>query len=361
MNFSIIIPVYNVASYLRECLDSVSAAVAALNDDVRSKNDEVRGNEPLVEMICVDDGSTDGSGEILDEYKEEVENVGGGGQRTGKFFVIHQKNAGVSAARNAGLKAATGEWILFVDADDLLRDSALVDVARVIAERPETELVRFEKTEFGEEKKRGVDSKWTDIAEADSIDTTAILDLSREIPSEFAAYGLYQFSYRRDLVATVTFRPYIVGEDLLYVCEALVRAKGCLILEKEEYAYRHRPGSVMRTSPSKRKTLDGIAYRLEMFRLLAGSGKRIGHEFWRGRGNSLIESTAVEIFAIHDPDVRRECWRGWLSALSVVRMLGIFSLWQRTVAGIISMTQCKVAAYIFCVLPHRLKRMGLHR
>ena len=66
--FSIIIPVYNVAPYLRECLDSVLAQT--FTD---------------WEAICVDDGSTDGSGAILDEYKENVERLGGGGQRTGKF------------------------------------------------------------------------------------------------------------------------------------------------------------------------------------------------------------------------------------------------------------------------------------
>jgi len=65
MVFSIIIPVYNVAPYLRECLDSVLAAANTLSkEEERRKSEEVRG----VEVICVDDGSTDGSGAILDEY-----------------------------------------------------------------------------------------------------------------------------------------------------------------------------------------------------------------------------------------------------------------------------------------------------
>ena len=117
--FSIIIPVYNVAPYLRECLDSVLAQT--FTD---------------WEAICVDDGSTDGSGEILDEYREKVERArvgvgvgvgvgagagaGAGGQRTGNVVVIHQKNAGVSAARNAALDVARGEWMAFLDADDVV-------------------------------------------------------------------------------------------------------------------------------------------------------------------------------------------------------------------------------------------------
>lgn len=89
--FSIIIPVYNVAPYLRECLDSVLAQT--FTD---------------WEAICIDDGSTDGSGEILDEYAAKDK----------RFKVIHQKNAGVSAARNAGIDAAGGEYVTFLDGDD---------------------------------------------------------------------------------------------------------------------------------------------------------------------------------------------------------------------------------------------------
>ena len=90
---SIIIPVYNVAPYLRECLDSVLA--------------QKFGDW---EAICVDDGSTDGSSAILDEYALNDK----------RFRIIHQKNAGVSATRNVALDLAIGEWLAFVDADDLL-------------------------------------------------------------------------------------------------------------------------------------------------------------------------------------------------------------------------------------------------
>ena len=89
--FSIIIPVYNVAPYLRECLDSLLAQTFA-----------------DWEAICVDDGSIDGSGAILDEYAA----------RDRRFMVIHQTNAGVSAARNAGIDAARGKYVTFLDGDD---------------------------------------------------------------------------------------------------------------------------------------------------------------------------------------------------------------------------------------------------
>ena len=112
--FSIIIPVYNVAPYLRECLDSVLAQT--FTD---------------WEAICVDDGSTDGSGTILDEYVA----------RDGRFRVIHQKNAGVSAARNVGIRKATGEYLTFLDGDDAY-DKALLMYANKVLYETEADLLR---------------------------------------------------------------------------------------------------------------------------------------------------------------------------------------------------------------------------
>ena len=102
---SVIIPVYNVAPYLREAVDS------AINQTYRN-----------LEIIMVDDGSTDGSGDICDEYAS----------RDPRITVIHQKNCGSSSARNAGLDRATGEYIAFLDSDDAYDLSfirTMIDVA----------------------------------------------------------------------------------------------------------------------------------------------------------------------------------------------------------------------------------------
>ena len=94
---SLIVPVYNVEAYLGKCLESCSAQT--LND---------------LEIICVDDGSTDNSGKILDEYAKEES----------RAVVIHKENGGLSSARNAGIRAASGEWIMFLDSDDYLEPNA---------------------------------------------------------------------------------------------------------------------------------------------------------------------------------------------------------------------------------------------
>ena len=96
MTLSAIVPVYNIAPYLARCLDSVLAAVDALE----FRND--------AEVICIDDGSTDGSSAILREHAD----------RDARIKVVRKENHGLSAARNAGLDIASGEWIAFIDSDD---------------------------------------------------------------------------------------------------------------------------------------------------------------------------------------------------------------------------------------------------
>ena len=100
VSISIIVPVYNVERYLHCCLDSILAQT--FTD---------------FECICIDDGSTDGSGKILDEYAE----------KDSRFVVIHKDNGGVSSARNAGLDVARGEWLAFVDSDDWVEKGFLFE------------------------------------------------------------------------------------------------------------------------------------------------------------------------------------------------------------------------------------------
>lgn len=106
---SFIIPVYNVEEYLEECLDSLILQDISCDD---------------YEIICVDDGSTDKSGKILDAYAEKNENI----------VVVHKENGGVSSARNCGIDIAKGQYIWFVDADDFIRRNALSKIKSLILE-----------------------------------------------------------------------------------------------------------------------------------------------------------------------------------------------------------------------------------
>ena len=119
---SVVIPVFNVEKYLRENLDSILAQT-----------------EKNFEVICVDDGSTDASGRILDEYA----------QKDGRIIPIHQENKGCGAARNIGMLSVRGKYVIFLDADDLFRDTML---EKTVAKAEETgaDLVAFNFSRFDE-------------------------------------------------------------------------------------------------------------------------------------------------------------------------------------------------------------------
>ena len=127
MRLSIIVPVYNVESYLSECIESVLNQIY-----------------PNYEMILIDDGSTDGSGVLCDELAA----------KDARIRVIHQENGGLSAARNTGIRNSTGDYILFLDSDDFLDPDATeellscqssgVDVLMGLYRNYYTEQVRYE-------------------------------------------------------------------------------------------------------------------------------------------------------------------------------------------------------------------------
>lgn len=104
---SIVIPVFNVEDHLRQCLDSV------LGQTLQEW-----------ECICIDDGSPDSSGAILDEY----------GDRDARFKIIHQRNRGVSAARNLGIKLASAPYLTFIDSDDWIEANALESLLSAMKE-----------------------------------------------------------------------------------------------------------------------------------------------------------------------------------------------------------------------------------
>lgn len=110
---SVVIPVYKVEKYLRECVDSVLAQSCT-----------------ELEVILVDDGSPDRCGQICDEYAAADKRVS----------VIHKQNGGLSDARNAGLKRASGKYVLFVDSDDMIANNA-VEKLLAAAEKNDAQIV----------------------------------------------------------------------------------------------------------------------------------------------------------------------------------------------------------------------------
>lgn len=129
---SVIIPVYNVEKYLRQCMDSV------LNQTLKE-----------IEIICVNDGATDGSAEILEEYAKKDSRV----------QVIVQKNAGAGAARNNGMAAASGKYLSFLDADDFFEPDML-EKAYELAEKDQADFVVYKSDQFHTDKNEFVQVSW---------------------------------------------------------------------------------------------------------------------------------------------------------------------------------------------------------
>ena len=129
---SVIIPVYNVEPYLKQCMDSVVGQT--LKD---------------IEIICVDDGSTDGSLDILREYAAE----------DNRIQIIEQKNAGAGAARNNGMRHATGKYLSFLDSDDFF-EPRMLEKAYDLVEKDQADFVAYKSDQYHTEKKQFVSADW---------------------------------------------------------------------------------------------------------------------------------------------------------------------------------------------------------
>lgn len=117
---SVIIPVYNVEKYITKCLRSIL--------------DESEMLSGAVEVIVVDDGSTDRSGKIADSFARKYRCMG----------VIHQKNAGVAAARNTGIRSAGGKWLYFVDSDDWMEQGGIRAICEEVGKNPDADMLLME-------------------------------------------------------------------------------------------------------------------------------------------------------------------------------------------------------------------------
>ncbi len=233
MRISIVIPVYNVAPYLRGCLDSVCAAAQELECRVGEWT-----GRPLVEIVCVDDGATDGSGAILDEYREKLEKRDDGGQWMGEFVVIHQQNAGVSAARNRGMREATGDYIWFVDADDEIERDSLRLLWDVIAKGDKPDVICF-----------GSHAERSDLplsAVPVKFDMDEVVQSREALRRWGGRLWAWNGLFRRVLTDGMKFKVYLNGEDTLWGYEALLKARSVWTLDCPLYVYRENSSGASR-------------------------------------------------------------------------------------------------------------------
>lgn len=223
---SIIVPVYNVEPYLALCINSILSSTFQ-----------------NFELILVNDGSTDSSGNICDKFKN----------LDGRIIVYHQKNKGVSSARNEGLRIARGEYITFIDSDD------------------EIEPRMFEIL-FNNARKYNCDISCCRLDVIDTKGQLKLIDIngSRLYSSEELIQGYFEdpaikeFLYgpvnklfKREILIGKTFSNYKIGEDILFIFDVLQNTERIYIDKFVGYHYIHRTDSAMH-SPFSLKRLDYI-------------------------------------------------------------------------------------------------------
>lgn len=258
VKLSFIVPVYNVAPYLSKCVDSL---LMQDYDDY--------------EIILVDDGSTDESGVICDEYAASLLSTKGtspfseADHSIAPIRVIHQQNGGLSAARNTGIKAAKGNYLCFVDSDDYWQPNVLGGLMAQV-ERENLDVLRFDyqnvrlKNEgeyevFQPNKTpRYIDEK-NEIVDGETYLNTRM---------GYACYAV-MFILRRDLIYTVHSTPYTENnnvlfskglhfEDVDWLPRMMLRAKRVNSTQTIVYNYFIRQGSITKTQGDKEKIRKNI-------------------------------------------------------------------------------------------------------
>lgn len=217
---SIIIPIYNVENYVRKTIDS------AMNQ-----------TESDIEVVLVDDGSTDNSGDICDEYAHKDKRI----------KVIHKENGGLSSSRNAGTAIATGKYVMYLDGDDYLRENAVERLLAVMKEYP-SDVIQFRYQEVEE----GQEPKITEISqEVYQANTTGELFENLYHLGGEAASGCTKL-IKRELMKEIPFVS-IRHEDEEWCTRAFSIPISVTYISDELYYYVMRKDSIIHCSFNRKK------------------------------------------------------------------------------------------------------------
>lgn len=232
---SVIIPVYNVEKYLRECLDSI-----------------VGQTLEEIEIICVNDGSTDACLDILKEY----------GARDRRISIISQENRGISSARNHGAERASGEYLYFMDGDDILEKDALSRLYTLASEN-ELDVVYFDGRSFFEtedlkETKKNYITYYTRTGDYSRVMTGKQMLHEMLLKDEYRSSLCLQFIsasyYKKE---KLQFAEGIIGEDNIFTFQCIMPASR-VYHTKEAFFHRRVRGNSIMTSTGKFEQIYGF-------------------------------------------------------------------------------------------------------
>ena len=273
MKLSIIVPIYNVAPYLRKCVDSLLA------QDISD-----------YEIILVDDGSTDDSGTIADELLAYPQPLPEG--KGVSMKVIHQENAGLSAARNSGVKVAQGDYIMFVDSDDYLQPNVLGTLMEQV-ERDNLDVLRFRYQNVRESGDAFAPYKdMTNYNDYSSTPTDGLTFLNERMGTQCYAV---QFLVRREIVLQEQFTPSIYFEDTDWTPRMLLRAKSVASTDLVVYNYLWREGSITLSQKDIAKQRKQLQDKMRLLERLNKWGNQVADRRWF---DSMISSLVVNVVGV---------------------------------------------------------------
>lgn len=230
---SVIVPVYNVAAYLPQCMESI------LNQDYGD-----------LQVLLIDDGSTDDSGAICDRFAVQ----------DSRIQVIHQKNGGAAAAKNAGLRAASGKYLSFVDSDDYLEPDVYGFLVKILEEtRADAIQGAFQEV-------------YRSRTEAKPLkpETLEGFDYLLRFPKDFSCALLWNKLYRRELFNGVFFEEGHKIDDEYFTYQGFLQPRRVVCTDRVIYNYRKRASSVMASPAAAEQRildcLDSIAKRRQKVR-----------------------------------------------------------------------------------------------
>jgi len=226
MDLSIIIPAYNVEEYLAECLDSL------LTDSVKGLNDSF-------EIILVNDGSTDSTSKIAKKYAEKY-----------NFILLHEKlNGGLSDARNVGVELSRGNYVSFIDSDDIIKSGFIEDILSVIKHNRTVDLISFDVVKFFRTPEFS-SSKLNYVEVAIEFYCSKSLIACNKI-------------YKKDLFSNIKFPLGKYFEDIWTVPLLMFNARRFIHVSNDYYGYRQRYGSITSSVDSKYMDILGALKSIE--------------------------------------------------------------------------------------------------
>lgn len=242
---SIIIPIYNIEKYLEKCIKSL------INQTYRN-----------LEIILINDGSTDESARICEEYKEQ----------DNRIVFINKKNGGAASAKNKGLKVAKGDYITFVDSDDFIEPDMIEYMVNTI-KKYNSDIIQCSFTNLYKNTERFKQDK---IVEQ-KISSKDFLEL---FLTKWDSSLFWNKLFKRDVIENVFFKEGRCIDDEFFTYKCVINSKSIVTSNKIVYNYRMRKSGVMKSESSQKQILkDRVDYLYERYELVRKIYKDLDKDF----------------------------------------------------------------------------------